>query len=77
VRRTSLRPNYPGSLTHFSPNPNCSSIHVEEPDLFATLTAYSVDTYGSQEVCLPGREQIRSNADGSVSCTSSALCATI
>lgn len=64
MRRTSLRPNYLGSPTHFSPNPNCSSIHIEEPDSIATLAAESVDTDCSQEACLPRREQVRSDADG-------------
>lgn len=49
MRRTSLRPNYLGSLTHFSPYANCSSIHIEEPNLLASLAADSVDTDCSQE----------------------------
>jgi hypothetical protein len=64
MRRTSLRTNYFGSFTHFFPDPNCCRIHIEEPDLIASLTPKSVDTYCSQEACLPGREQVGSDAHG-------------
>ena len=62
--RTSLRAHDIWRFPHASPDSNCRSIHVQEPYLFATLTTYAVDADRPQKGCLPGREQIRSHADG-------------
>ena len=82
MRRTSLRPNYLGSLTHFSPD-----AELQEHSYRGAASArdshrgQTVDADRPQEACLARREAdtvpMLTAGAFSMFCTSSALCATI
>lgn len=52
-RRAMLSPNRGRVLAHSFPDPDGSSVHVEQTYLIAACTALAVDTYRGQQVGLP------------------------
>ncbi len=64
MRRPELRPDNSGFSPHFLPNPNRRGIHIKQSQLFATLTAKTIDADCGQKLYLPRPEQIGSNAYG-------------